>query len=404
MSAKAYEGGIRPYRLEFVRESTEGQWPDNPDFRLYSDNVRNFDPQITPGTEGQRGLGGVDFNDHFTGTGSFQFTVEYDLQQAIAAGSDASYDGIRRDSDNTLVNSHGVVRRMEQDSLDPDNTVNGTSSKDTRQFVVFKGAKIDTITITGDPTSPQPVMVQLDYIAEKAEVFQFDQPDANETLTVRSSSAQDTSQKASVAKADGSSENTVTLNGQTEVAVGSYSSYDGFQLDAETSGNVTLAVSGGDDLAVLRGQNAYDYNEGEQGVATLGTGSRGQSIGQDYEIVQGDKIERPDGTVLGDEVNSTEVTIENNVSEDATTSGPRPVVVANERLVSVDSTLFGETEYFDNMIDSLTATKNKFQWTLTHTIIEVLDSVVTEVGGTEEPTQGIKQVDATIEGEGINLA
>jgi len=406
--SKAYSGGIRKYRLEFVRETTESNAPENPEWLLFSDNVRSFEPDITPGTEGQRGLGDPDFKAHFTGTGSFQLSVEYDLQQWFVDGNsnplDAAYDALQRDSNNAIPNSHSIVRRMEQDGIEGSNTVNGSTSKDTRQYIVYRGAKPGTVTLTGDPTDAQPIMVTLDYMARKAEVFQVDQPSTDTELDVVSNSSNDTSQTLTIEDEGANTTEDVELDGtNSQSTTASFDNIDALELDAETEGDVTVSENG-DDLAVIRGQNSYDFDEGELGVPALGGGSHAGAIGSSYEIVQGDTIDRPSATPLGDEVNTVEVSVENNVGEDATTTGPRPLVVAGERLPEASGTLFGEVEYFDKMVDSLTTTNNTLRWEMDGGNLELDNAVVVGTSGAEESSQGLKEVDFTIEGQGVTIS
>lgn len=407
----SYEAGIRPHRIEFVRESTQGESPSNPSWENYSDTIRSFDPSIEPGTEGQRGLGDPDPKDHFTGTGTYELTVEYDLQRWFEDNNgnpnDAAGDGLQRDSDNRLPNSHTIVRTMEQSDIESENAVDPSPSvtHDTRQYLVYKGAKVDTVTLTGDPTSPQPIMVALDYVAEKGETHQIDQPASSQTLVVSSSDASDTSQTLTIETSGAGTSEDVSLNGGTAVVTSnSFDNIDAAELDAETSGNVSIRSSSNDDVLMeIRGMNAYDFDEGDLGVPTTGTGSHAGDVGSSYEIVQGDSIERPNGTELADEINSTEFTVENNVTDDATTTGPRPIVVAEERNTTVDATVFGETEYHDNLIDSLTTTKNTVRWEMDGGRIEATDAAVMSVDGTEEPEQGIMETDVQFEGEGVSV-
>lgn len=407
MAGKSYEGGIRPIRLLYAREDTPGEAPTDGDWYAYSDNARSFDPNLSPGVEGQRGLGVADIIDHFTGTGEWNITVEYDLQTKTAGGNtfydgssnpnDAFTDAAERTTDNRLLNTHTVVRRMEQSDLDASNTVNGSTSKDTRQYVVLLGGKVDTATLTGDPTSPQPITSTLEYMGEKAEVHQIDQPDSSTTLDVAGLGSGDIIIEAE----GGTPSETLSSDGSTS---SSFSDVDAVHLTQRQDADVTVSVTGGDDLMVIPGANSYDFDEGDAGVPALGSGSQTTSYGQAYEIVQGDTIERPSGTDLSDEVNTVEATVSNNVSSDGTTTGARPIVVANERLIEMDGTLFGETEYFDKMRDAMQSTANNVLWTLTGGSFQADSAVPNEVTGSEEASQGVKSVDVTFEGRGVTLS
>lgn len=398
MPPKAFEGGIRPIRLEMVREDTPGVPPSDPDFRLYSDTVNNYDPSgIDPGIEPQRGLGDADPKAYFTGTGSFPITVEYQMQQWYSATGDPAYDGLTRDQYNRLQATHTVVRRMEQGDLDVDNTVNGSNSKDTRQYIVGLGGRIDTVTVDGDPTSALPVTNTLDYLFEKFELVQIDQPDSASTLDVAGLA---TGTDVEIEQEDGTAE-TVTADGTTST---SFADIDAVYLTQQQTADVTISVSGGDDLCVIYGATNYDFDEGQRGVPPIGGGSHATAIGTDYEVVQGDTIERPVGTALADEINTTSFVVENNVSEDPSTTGPRPVLVANERMPSVDATVMGETEQYQFILDALQANGNDLVWTLDGGTLTLEGAQVDTAGAPEEPSQGMKSTDATLNGTGVAVS
>lgn len=413
---KSFEGGMRPYRLEYVSESTEGTAPSDPSWNKFSDNIRSFEPSIDSGLEEQRGLGSADPVDHLVGSGSFELTVTYDLQQKASSGNtfldgssnpnDAATDGLQRDTDNRLQNTHTIVRRMDQSDLDAGNTVNGSTAKDTRQYVVYLGASIDTVTITGDPTSGQPIMVELSYVAEKARVYQIDQPGSSTQIDVVSSDSSDTSQTVTIEDEGAGTSEDVSLNGTTtQTTTASFSDIDAVHLSAETTGDITITENGGDDLMVIRGTSSYDFDEGDLGVPALGSGSHASDINQSYEIFQGDTVERPSNTNLGDEINSTEFTVENNLESRPTNTGQRNIVSANERSAQVSGTVFGEVEMFDKLMDSLENIGNDLVWTFGGGSLTLTDCRVMEVSpDTEEANQGIREVDVTFNGEGLTVA
>lgn len=423
----SYEGGLRPYRLEWVTETTVGIAPSDPDWNLFSDSLNSFDPGIAPGVDTQRQLGDPDPQNFFAGTGSYTPTINYDLQEKSGTGNtlvdgsdnpnDAATDGFRRDADNRINNSHTIVRRFTQSSINASNTVNGSTSKDTRQYVVFLGAKPDP-TLEHDPTSATPITVDLEYTAEKGEVHQIDQPPSDGTgkqIAVKSTDAGDTSQSVTIQgvdSADAAAEEGVALNGTTLVdTTTQFQEIDAVQLSAETVGNVevyedddsTSTITQGDQLMEIKGQNAYDHGEGDLGVPALGTGSHASSIGQAFVTPHGTTIDRPDGTALSDEVMTLELAADNNFGDDSRTTGPRPFVVAKERSVTADVTVTGEKEYFDKIVDALTTGINDFDFDGSGFEITLDNAGVTDVSESEEATQGMMQTDVTIEGKGVTV-
>lgn len=416
--SKAYEAGIRPNRLEHVRETTEGVFVSNPAWNLFSDNARTLEPTIDPQTEGQRGLGSPDPIDHNAATEVSQLVVAYDLQEKSGSGetfldgssnpNDAVTDALQRAADNTLQNTHTVVRRMVQNGLDAGNTVNGSTSYDTRQYFVGVGGKIDQATITGDPNDPQPVLVELTYEFEKGRLYQVDQPDSGTQLDVVSSDPGDTTQTLTIEDEGASTTEDVALNGTTtQTTTASFDNLDALELDAETAGDVTVSISGGDSLAILRGSDAYGRGEGDLGIPALGTGSHASAIGQAYELVQDTTIERPSGTSVGDIVNSTEISVGNNVGGDAMPQlgTPRRALSAGDREAQADVTVAGETEAVNHTDEMLRVTATNLLWTFTGGSIQLDSAAIIEVAeDTEEASQSKKAIDLTLEGQGVTVS
>lgn len=403
-SAQSYESGLRPERTEFVRESTAGTTPDNPSWNLYSDNARTLDPTIDPQKEAQRGRGSADPVGFFVGTEADSLTVVYDLQTWFSASGDAAYDGLARTTDQRLPNTHTVVRRMEQNDLSASNTVNGSTSKDSRQYFVGKGGYIDEVVITGDPTSPLPILVELTYEFEKGRVIQVDQPGSSTTIDVVSTDANDSGTVTLEDEGAGTSEDvTISANG-TATSTSSFSDLDAIELSAEQSGDITIAENGGDNLAVIKGQTSYDHGEGDLGIPALGTSSHASANGTAYELYHDDVIERPAGTTLAEGIETTELTVSNNVDGTEQNGTPRRALSAGDRDVSISATIFGETEYVDAVVDMLTSTSNTFKWTFDGGNLQATNAQLMEVTGTEEPSQSKKMTDATFESEGLTVA
>lgn len=409
------EAGIQPYRLEFVRETTKGVTPDNPDWSLFSDNARSFEPALDPAIQAQEGLGDVDYAGSFAGNEQGELSVLYDLQQWLIDGSsnalDASYDGVERDSDNRLPNTHSVVRRIDVSSLDAGNTINGSTSYDTRLYFVGKGGKVDEAVFTANIDSGQPIAVELSYLFEKGRYYQIDQPDSGTLLTVKSTDSSDTSQTLTIEDEDAGTTEDVSLDGTNVVSTSSqFSDIDALELDAETVGDVVVSINDGtnssptegDNLAKLYGQTSYDQGEGDLGVPALGSGSHASTISSSYELpLDGDKIELPSGTALSNNITSTEMTFSNNVDPKATDDGPRPTLVEGGRDAEVSATVFDETETYAKTIEMLKNTSQNFKWTPSDPngdtgSITLGNTDITDVSEAEEARQDVIEVDVTI--------
>lgn len=419
---KAYEGGLRNQRLEFVRESTTGVTPSNPSWNLFSDTARLFEPEPSSEGEAQRGLSDAFPNNHFASTESHQLTVTYDYQQAVASGGSAQgagYDALQRDSDQRIPNTHTVVRRMSQSDIDAANTWNGSTSYDTRKYVVGKGGYPATWTMTIDPSESQPVNIELEYEFEKIRVYQIDQPGSASQLAAKSTDSNDTSQSLTIQGTDGTGSNAEesgTLSGTTLVEfTTSFDNIDAIELDSETAGDVEVyldtdgtsgSITQGDQLAVIRGQNSYDHGEGDLGVPALGTGSHASAIGSSYELPPTVIIERPDGTTLADEVGVSSIVVESEIDDASRTETGRPALSAGDITPQVEATVFGETEYYQSVDEMLRlATNNlRHEFQEISETIQVDNATPLEVSASDEASQSKKETEITYQGEGITLS
>lgn len=420
-----YESGLRPYRVEWVPETTKGAAPDNPNFQRFSDSVNGFDPTVDPSVDPQEAMGNPDPQTFFAGTIGASVTIAYDLQLKTTSGNtlidaagdpnDAAADGFLRNVDNEINRTHTIVRRMEQHNIAARNTENGAVSKDTRQYMVFTAAHPDP-SIVHDPTDANPLGIELEYTCEKAEIHKIDQPGSAKQIAVASTDSGDTSQSVTIQGVDSAgaaAEETVALSGTTLVdTTAEFAEIDAVELSAETAGNVelfedddaTTTVTQGDKLMELKGQNAYDHGEGDLGVPTLGTGSRGSEIGQDYESPQATTIERPVDEPLSEEVMTADLNANNNYSDDERSSTPRPLVVANGREVTADVTITGEAEYFDKIRAALTTDFDDYIYEMKGGTITLVDAGVLDAEHSEEAQQGHMDIDVTFRGQNVTLS
>ena len=408
-----YESGLRPHRLWFVREDSEGVTPADPDWNLYSDAVNGFDPDVDPGVDPQMILGSPDPQGFFAGTMAPTLTVAYDLQQKTSSGNtfldgsgapnDAATDGFQRDADNQIRNTHTIVRRMTQSGINAASTVNGLTSKDTRQYMVFKGAHSDS-TLVHDPSEATPVGIEIDYTCEKAEIHQIDQPGSSTTIDVVSSNANDSGNVTIEDEGANTSETVAITADGTSTTTATFDNIDAVELDSEQPGDILIAESGGDDLMVITGQNSYDHGEGDLGVPTLGAGSTPSNIDERYETPHGTTIDRAGGTALSEEVMTADIAANNNFTDDSRTAGPRPLVVAEGREATADVTITGETEYRDKITDALQTSFDNFVYELDGGTITLDDAAVLEATHSEDTEQGYFEVDVSLRGQEVTLS
>lgn len=386
MSASpSYESGLRGHRIEFARETTVGVVPTDPAWNLYSDCVREFDPGHGATVTSQRCLGSPDSNGAFAGSEEAEVTITYDLQQKTTSGNtfldgsgnpnDAATDGLTRDADNRILNTHSLVDRYEQSDLTVGNTVSGSTSRDTRQYWVAKGGYIDEVTLTGDPSDGQPIAVELSYLYEKVRHYQIDQPTDSEApieIWAESTSGDDTTQTLTIESEGAGTTEDLSLNGTTQVqTTATFSDVDALSLDAETVGNVRVYVddgsgtTAGDQIAIIFGQGAFDTGEGNLGVPALGGGgSHASELGQSYELYHDDLVEQPAGTTIANNFETTEFVVANSIDAMNRGGTPRRSLSAGTREVTADITVWGETEIQTRVSENLRTQTGNVRWTM----------------------------------------
>jgi hypothetical protein len=410
------EGGLRNHRTEFARESTFGSAPSNPSFLKYSDSITNFSWSSDSVNEARRSLGSADPVGFLKGPETHEITVEYDLVKWFTDGSgnaeDAAYDGLVRDSDQLLPNSHTIVDREDKGGIDSGQTVSGNTSYSTRIYTVAKGAYIDDVAISGDPSDSQPVTVELTYLAQKTRPYQIDQPDSNTLLTITSSDSNDTSQTVTIEDDGAGTAEDVTLDGTNLVSTSSqFGDIDAIELSSETDGDVTVSINTGsqtsptqgDDLAVISGKTSYNDEEGDLGVPALGTGSH-ESLSESVETFIGDVIDRG-GSNLPYEIPSATVTVANNIEETERSSGYGMALHPANREITMEATMFGESMTHEMLMQHLQNTAKNITWKMDGGDLQLDNAVLQEPGErAAEEGQAVMTTDNTFMADGITFA
>ncbi len=406
------ESGIRSGRLEFVRETTEGTTPTDPAWSLFSDAYQTVAPTLNTTITPRRAVGEHDVQEFNPGSEDHTLEVTYDLMQALVDSSgdmstetsgspnDAAADGILRGSEGEAINTHTVVERMTYGG-------NGTAGGGSRGYLVMRGAKVDSVTMSGEPASGDPITVTLSYMAPKGRIYRVDQPDSSTTLDVRSTDAGDTSQTVTIEDDGGSTSEGVSLNGTTVVTTtASFGSIDAINLDAETVGDVVIEDGSGNELARLHGSASYADREGDLGIPLLGAGSHASAIGNDAENIIGDTFVKPQGggefLDPNTQINSAELSVENNAEATARVSDIGKEISFGPRDIQVSATLFGERTSFHTVKEHLQNTEEDIQWELTNSVVRVKGATLDEPGdATREAEQAVMQLDNTFTGKSI---
>jgi len=407
------EGSIRDQRIEVARETTPGVFPTDPSLLAFSDNHTSFEWSPTPGVEERRGLGGPDVSGFFNGPEEHEVTVEYDLQRfpvdANGDPLDPSGDGLVRDANNDLPNTHSLLVREENLDVPASETVNGATSKDTRLFLVGVGGRISGVTFSGDPGSQQPVTAEVTYQFEKVREYQLDQPGGDTELAVTNNASQ--AVDVTIEDEGAATAETLTVGaGATEATAGTFADVDAVELSDDVDGDVELyewdatnAVVE-DQLAVIRGSGFYGHGEGDMGVAALGNGSHAGAIGSSYETILDDELERPTGTSLAIEVNSVEFSVENDIETRTQVGTPRMAFSVGNRTVEASATVVGPTESVQNAEQALGEQAGTFRWYLDGGQLDAVDARLTDFGGVSKSEgEASMSLDNTFTGETVTV-
>jgi len=403
------EGSIRQQRIEAVREATPGTFPADPSFLAYSDTMTTIDWSPSPGVEERRGLGDPDVDTFHNGPEEHEVTVEYDLQKFLVDGNgdpdDLAGDGVIRDGNNDLPNTHSLLVREENLAVPASETVNGATGKDTRLFLVGEGGRVESVTLSGDPSSQQPVTVELTYAFEKVREYQIDQPGTDDTIDITNNGTASVDVTIEDEGAAASETNTVGA-GATVTTVASFTDIDAVALADDVDGDVEISeTTSGDTLAVIRGSDFYGHGEGDEGVPALGAGSHAGMIGNSFETILDDTLERPAGTALAYEYNSVEFVVENDIETREQMGTPRMAMSAGNRTVEVSATVVGPTESVQNAEQALGNQSGTFRWTLNGGFVEAVDARLTDFSGVSK-TEGeaAMSLDNTFTGETVNVS
>ncbi len=316
------ESGNIPKLAEFVRESTFGEAPTDPSFVRFADDVSNESSSHDFGVEAQRPNDSAYPTEHHPGPEAHTGSVEYFMQQWLIDGSsnalDASYDGLFRDSDGLLPNSHTCLFRSERSS-------GGNDGGGIWTIEVWKGAKIGTASLDLAADTGLPIPVSLDYEVREKRIYDLHQPSSSTSLVVKSSDSGDTSQTVTVENADASTSETYSLNGTNLVtAATTYSEIGQIEIDSRPTGDITIAINDGDQTTPTEGSTVMTIKGsasraegyvGDLGIPLIGSGSHGTALGDTTEQrFLGDNVERPSSTAIADKWGDATFEVSNNLS------------------------------------------------------------------------------------------
>ena len=363
------DSGFEDHRIEFVREDEPGVVPDNPDWELFSDTLETaLEVESDASIEARRGIGAHTPQRHFSGPEEHTATIAYDLQRFFADGSgdplDPVGDVFLRDDDGS-VTSHTIVDRADKG--------------DARTYTVVRGGFPSLDSIDGDPGESVPVVVTLEYEARKARSYRVEQPDG-EVLTVKSTDDSDTTQSVTLETDGALSEETLSLDGTSEVSTTtSFSSLDAIWLDSETNGDVLIEDSDGNELARLYGADSYDAGGGDRGIPATGDGSHADPIESDYERFIEDELEA-DGGSLAAEIRSASLSAEIDYDREPIMGDTVHAIHPGNSTISLEATTAGKFEHSDALTQHVRGETFDITWTMSSGTITLEEAVLSETG------------------------
>ncbi len=400
------EAGIGALRVNFVRETTPGVTPDDPDWLRYSDElntVGNWVPNTNIAI--RTAIGTPDVVGFSIGAEDHELDISYSLQRWLTTATevplDAIADGFLRDSDGYIISTHSFLARQTLPAPE------GTDSAGVRIFTYGFGGKFDTASLTGDPSNSEPVMAEGSYRFLKVRSYEVSQPTATGTLTVVSTDAGDTSQTLTIENEGAGATEAIALNGTTPViGAVSFADIDSFRLDLETLGDVivTFTATGQEAFRIMGSVSQQDI-EGDLGMALLGSGSFESALGTPFEHVLGDTVVRSSQFPLDTNLMTLQVSIGNNIQSDPVVTQKAKVLSEGLREVTANVTVFSATGSHAATIEHLKALTADLIWTMTGGAITLDNSVLTTPGArTYEKGEATMRRDNVFTGQGISIS
>jgi len=390
------ESGQLPGRYEWVEEPSPGAVPTDIEWNRFSDVIRTFEMDPGATLARQDSIATADAVDHNRGPEEPSATVGYDLQRFPVDGAgdpvDASAYGILRDQYNDLLGTLLAVGRREYGG--------GNDGAGVREFSVVRGAGVDSVSPTLDPSGEQPILMELSLTARKARSYLIHQPSAATTLELVSTNDGDT-MEVTIETEDAGTTDTISLDGTTAVTTTtSYSDIDAVWLADNPTGNVTVSEGSGTTFLELTGGLEYSDDDqpvdGDRGIPPLGAGSHAGEIGSSCEHFVGDRFERPAGEAVRARINSASWTIENNINTQALHNTRAPALDAGNRGVTVDADAAGPYISHKSMMESLQKVQQHIEHELSGGTLQFKNAVPTDAAArTVEAEQAVASISET---------
>jgi len=402
MSANDFvpESGNRPQRIEYVRETTRGEVPDNPEWNTYSDHIVSWwdwEPDANKTAEQPAGEADPDFTD--AGSETHEASISYWLQKWLVDGSgnpqDAAADGMLLSEDNSYINTHSVVSRMDISS-------NGADGAGYRVYHVGKGGAVTEVTLPFEVDEGNPVQPELSYQFEKFRTYRIDQPSASTTLEVTNNGT--SSVDVTIEDEGAATTETITVSGgSSQTSVETFSDIDAVELSTDVDGDVVVTDGSGTTFITIEGSDSYT-TEGDLGVPALGSGSHASAIGTDYVIFNDDTYQYSTEEIAA-EIISGELTVSLESDDNARVGSARRNINTTGRRTTWSATVAGESTSVDQVADYLTNTVFDIEWVASEGTVTGPDAEYFSPGSSDfEAGSGKNERSLTLQSSGITIS
>jgi len=395
------EAGVRPLRLEWIEETTEGETPADPEWSLFSDNVVSaFDWEPDANTTRLNAAGEITAQGFFNGSETHDVTFSYSLQQWYVDGSGDPVDAggyfLEPASDNSLQATHTVVGRTVQAD-------GGTDGAGRRIYVVAKGCHPDSLTAPFEVDEGTPIEQELAYQAEKVRTYDISQPASATKLDVTNNGT--TSVDVTIEDEGAATTETITVSGgSTATTTGTFGDIDAVELSTDTDGSIVVSDGSGTTFTTIQGSDAYPAGEGDLGVPALGAGSHPSALNTEYVRFLDDSLSIPN--VESDvEIISGEMSVETGLDDNAQLGSARRNIHATEFTYTVTATLAGSKVSVDQTTNYLTEQTGTITWTAGEGSIEFNNAFIQSPGSvTSEAGNGKAQYDSEFSAETLTVS
>lgn len=341
------ESGLQDIRLEWVEETTPGEFPTDPAWNAFSSELSEFSFTSDGNKEARQTLGQVDPTEHDRAQESASATVEYRQSRFPVDSSGAVIDPIAypivADSGADYP-SHTVVERRDVES-------GGRLGAGFREFAVISGARPVVASIDGDPSATEPLPQELEYEAERARTHVIHQPASAQTLVVKSTDSGDTN-TVEIESEDGSLTDSVTLPGSstnTATSTETFGNVDAIEVQGEHAGDIQVGTDDGTGAidtelleTALTGSNT-DGVDSVAGVPALGAGSHAAAVSETGPQFLGTDATWT-GSALADRVHTLSLEVERETDRNPQQGTRRETIDVGARAVSADADVAGPFE------------------------------------------------------------